>query len=102
MNALRLGDDAPFTLDGTLIYRPIPTARYAYIQMPENGGEVIWTEFDARGDRVMDSGDPATADTVIGVYGTHLFREVLYTVKKLFPISSTRTYRTKFNLPLPR
>lgn len=69
LNALRLGDDAPFVLDETLMYRPSPSAQFAFVQMPENGGEVIWTEFDERGHRVMDSGDPATADRVIGVYG---------------------------------
>ncbi len=69
VNAIRLGDDTPFVLDETLIYHPNPSARFTFVQMPENGGEVIWTEFDERGHRVMDGGNLATADLAIGVYG---------------------------------
>lgn len=66
---IRLGDDAPFVLDETLIYRPNPLGQFAFVQMPENGDEVIWTEFDEQGHRVMEGGDIATAERTIGVYG---------------------------------
>jgi hypothetical protein len=69
LEAIRLGDDAPFALDDRLIYRPVGGARFAYVQMHENGGEVVWTEFGELGHRVTQITEDNAPDTNVVVYG---------------------------------
>jgi hypothetical protein len=72
LRALGPGNEVPYVLDKTLIYRPGPNRKLRYVRFPEEGGEVITTRFNTFGFRGEDFPVVQEGTLRVFVYGDSL------------------------------
>jgi hypothetical protein len=84
LRGIGYGNELTYMLDEDVIYRPGPMRQKRYVRFPEEGGQVIYTRFDAYGFR-EGRGDPVTRDALrVFVYGDSFVQASYSKVEETF------------------